>query len=302
MAQLGFVVAGSRSAASPAASIAPAKPAVKSIAGVLLAAVTSKNNAVHSTATAGWTKLVQTNSGASFTASLWIAAETAAAPTFTWTGSVACSAQIAYWADIDNPLDVAAITAVASTSTGATNPHTSTGFNSTRANSLAVYVDVSAANTALQSTVGWTEDVDNGSATDGGRTVFGHKALATIGTASGGQSITGAVAAWVNWQLEIVPTVAAGLQESKVAPGAWLDTSSAFGLTKLEAGAWIQTGGLGYTKAEAGAWLDAGTLQESKVEAGAWLDTGALEQSKVEAGAWLEGAIAPASNRRMSLM
>jgi hypothetical protein len=279
---IAFVRVGARAAASPVATIAPAKPAVDGIGGILLCNVTSKNNAAHATATPGWSMLgTQKNSGASFTSSLWIAAEGAAAPTFTWTGSVAASAQIAYYEDINRPLDptVAAI----SSTTGTGNPHTSTSINSTRPNSTIVYVDVCSTNSAIATPVGWTEDVDAGSVTDGGRTAWGEKALGASGSASGAISVTGATGAWVQWQVEIRATDAGALVESKAEVGAWIDGSA------------------GYSKLEVGAWLDAGQLGESKLEVGAWLDAGQFQVSKGEVGAWVDVGV-PSRGRRMSLM
>jgi hypothetical protein len=124
------------------------------------------------------------NSGASFTASLWIAAEGAAAPTFTWTGSVACSAPRSLI--IRDPQNGPAGDGFGQRDDrrGTTATHTSTGFTSDANDALAVYADAAAANTAIATPAGWTEDVDAGSATDAGRTAFGNKAIATSGTAA----------------------------------------------------------------------------------------------------------------------
>jgi hypothetical protein len=246
---------GTRAQSAGAATIAPAKPAVDSIGGVLLAVVWSKNNAVHSCSTADWANLDQKNSGASFTASLWIAAEGAAAPTFTWTGSVACGAQLSYYEDPQNPLDTS-IAAIGGT-TGSANPHTSSSITSTRDGSLAVYVDAAAANTAIATPAGWTENLDNGSATDATRNAFGSKLFGASGSTSGAISITGAAAAWVQWQLEIRRTAAPGFQVSKEEMGAWLDAPRALSFSKVEVGAWLDAGALQFSKIEVGAWLDA---------------------------------------------
>jgi hypothetical protein len=253
-----FRAAGVRASSAGAASIAAAKPTVDGGNGLLLCVVTSKNNATHATATPGWTLVAQVNSGASFTASLWKAAESAGAPTFTWTGSVACSAQMAYYSD---PANVVSTTlGPTSSNTGTTSPHSTTAINTTKANALVVYIDVAAANTGLATPAGWTEDNDNGSATDAGQTTFGSKAVATSGTSSGAISVTGAAAAWVQWQLEIDGTTAPSpsIQFSKAATAAWLDA----------------TDGANFSKVELGAWLDAPSEADfSKVELGVWLDS-----------------------------
>lgn len=297
-----FIAVGTRAQSAGAATISPAKPTVSGVSGCLIAVVQSKNNGIHATATAGWTKLSQTNSGASFTASLWIAAEGAAAPTFTWTGSVACAAQIAYYTDPANSVN-ATVSVSGTTGAGTTATHTSTGFTSDAINVLAVYVDAAAANTAIATPSGWTEDVDGGSATDAGRTAFGSKAIATNATGSGNISVTGATAAWVQFQIELKGSAASGAQASKVEADAWLDPVSGAGASKIEAGAWLDTptGGAS-SKVEAVAWLDAAQLYASKIEGSAWLDPPAgCDVSEMEAIAWLDRPSA-SGRRRMSLM
>lgn len=303
MAGPAFIRVGTRAQSAAAASLAVTKPTVDSATGVLLAAVTSKNNATHSTATAGWTKLSQTNSGASFTASLWIAAESAAAPTFTWTGSVACSAQIAYYNDPQNTTN-ATVSVSGTTGSGTTSTHTSTGFTSDANNALAVYVDVAAANTAIGTPTGWTEDLDNGSATDVGRTAFGSKSIAASGSGSGNISVTGAAAAWVQFQVELKGSAASTLQASKVEAAAWLDPVLGHAAAKIEAAAWLDpVDGHAASKIEAVAWLDLDQLWSSKIEAVAWLDAPAgANASLIEAVAWLDTATTPSDRRRMSLM
>ena len=228
---------GVRSASASAATISPALPVVQGAAGALLAVVASKNLAVHTTATAGWSMVgLQVNSGLSFTASLWIAAGDAAAPTFTWTGAAACSAQVAYYTD---PSNVTETTVGSSTNNnGATATHSTSAINTSRNDSLVVYIDVAAANTALGLPAGWTEDSDSGSATDAGRTVFGSKPITTSGTSSGAISVTGANAAWVQWQVELRGQLPTGFQVSEEEVGAWLDPVAGFVVSEVEVGAW----------------------------------------------------------------
>jgi hypothetical protein len=287
MAGPAFIRAGARAQSAAATTIAPAKPTVDGATGAQLAVVQSKNNAVHSCATAGWSKLGQVNSGASFTASLWIAPESAAAPTFTWSGSVACAAQVAYYSDPQNVL-LATVSVLGTAGAGTAATHTSAAITTDAADTLAIYVDAAAANTAIATPAGWTEDVDGGSATDAGRTAFGSKPIAASGTSSGAISVTGAAAAWVQWQLELKGSQASGLQASKLGAVAWLEPPD----------------GLDAAKIEAVAWLDKGQLFGSKLEVVAWLDAPAgLNVAKLEAVAWLDGIAAPVSGRRrMSLM
>jgi hypothetical protein len=285
-----FQLQGARAQSASAATLTPAKPTVNGVGGRLLAVLQTKNNAVHATATAGWSRIgAQINSGAAFTASLWEAPETSAAPVFTWTGAVACAAQVIYYMDPNNPL--AAIVA-GTNNNGTTNPHSTASFNSTLANSLIVYVDVAAANTALATPAGWVEDIDAGSATDAGRTTFGSKALAASGSASGAISVNGAVAAWVQWQVEVKESVSAtGLQVSKEEAETWLDVKDGFAASKMEAITRLNVkDGLIISKVETITWLDRLALDISKMEAIARLDAKAgLDICKIEVITWLDG-------------
>lgn len=271
-----FVSAGARATSASASTITPVKPTtVGNAGGVLLAVITTNNNATHSTATLGWTRIgAQVNSGAGFTASLWIAAQAAANPVFTWTGAAPASAQISYYWDVNGPIDttVAAFT----NNNGTANPHTTAAFNSTRANALAVYVDVVDSNaSALATPAGWTEDVDGGTAAgDVGRTAFGSKILGAAGSSSGAISVSGASAAWVQWQVELTYAPGDGLESSKLETGAWYEPEAGVNFSKLETGTWYEPDtGLNFSKLEVGAWLEAPTeVAVSKMEVGAWLE------------------------------
>lgn len=243
MAGAEFISVGTRSQAASDTGRTPALPSgVTSGRGVLLCAVHSKNNAVHSTATAGWTKVGQWDSGASFTVSLFMAVGGASAPAISWTGAAACAAQIAYYDDANNP--VSATLGQTSFNTGTGNPHTSTGFNTTGDESLVVYFDVAAANTALGAPSGWTENNDAGSATDAGRHVWGSKKVPVEGSASGNISVSGANAAWVQGQVEILRDVQPGLMSVKLEVGGWLSVPDGLASSKLEVGAWLTPGSL----------------------------------------------------------
>lgn len=232
---------GGRSQSAGATSIAPALPAVDGATGILICEVQSANNAVHSTATGGWSKLGQTNSGANFTASIFYAAEGAGAPTITWAGSVACAAQIFYFSDPQNTVDPALGANSVSSGTGTT--HTSTAVNTTRDNSLMIYVDATAANTGLSTPAGWTANVNNGSGTDNGNDAMGSKSVATSGTSSGAISVTGANAAWVQWQIEIRGAApAAGLQSSQMETMVLLGPPDGFDVSQLDVFVLIQSG------------------------------------------------------------
>jgi len=252
-----FIGAGARVQSAGAATLTPTKPTVLGQSGVLVCVVASKNNAVHSTATGGWTKISQTDSGASFTMSVFIAAEGAANPVITWAGSVACSARICYYAAPKGTSETTVIGG-STVNAGLTSTHSTASFNTTRDQSLVVYIDCAAANTGLATPAGWTEDSDAGSATDAGVTTFGSKAVAISGSASGAISVTGANAAWAQTQIELMQVApAAGLQSSKVEVGGFLEPSAGLATSQAEVGAMLEPfAGLSASQLEIGAWLD----------------------------------------------
>lgn len=217
MAGPAFKSAGARATSAGAVTLTPALPTAGHANGLLIAAVTSKNNATHSCGTAGWSLVSQVNSGAGFTASLWCARGDAVAPTFTWTGSAACSAVIMNYLD---PAGVVHVGVGASTSNvGTTSPHSTSSITTTHNNALVVYVDASAANTALTTPTSYTSNLSLGSATDAGHTDSGSQSIATSGSSSTAISTAGAAAAWVEWQVEIY-SIYGQMLTSRVAVGA----------------------------------------------------------------------------------
>lgn len=229
-----FSSAGARSQSAGATTLTPALPSGRASPGIMLAVLTTKNNAVHNCSTSGWSLVGQQNSGASFTASLWIAQGNAAAPVFTWTGSVACSAMVMAYND---PTGVMHVGVGASTvNTGNTSPHSSSAIVTTQNNALVVYVDVSAANTALTNPGTYTSNVSSGSGTDAGHTDSGSKLVATAGTSSGAISTAGAAADWVELAVELYSTLA-HFQTGRVALGVAVDTLPALATTRVAIGA-----------------------------------------------------------------
>jgi hypothetical protein len=270
-----FTRTGARAASASAATLTPALPAVDGASGLLVCVVQSKNNATHATLTSGWTKLGATiNSGASFCASIFTAPEGSAAPVITWTGSVACAAQVFYYADPQNTVDTTL--GASGSNTGATSAHSRTGIATTRANSLVIYVDAAAANTALATPSTWTEDADSGSATDAGRTTVGSKSVAVSATNAGNISVTGANAAWVMWQIELMGSNPGPLDYSESEFGVWENPPNHNAVfSAAEFGVWENppNNNVSFSAAESGAWLipNDNLLKFSSLEAGAWL-------------------------------
>jgi hypothetical protein len=295
-----LIRSGAVNASAGATTITPAKPTVDGSKGRMLAILCTKNNATHSTTTTGWSNLAQVNSGASFTVSIWEAPETSANPVFTWTGSVACEAAIWYFADPNNPMAALAVGSTANT--GSANPHTSTSFNASANDVLAVCVDGGAAATNLNLPSGWGNANNKASATSGTALSVCTKAIATSGSASGAVSVNGAAAAWVQWQLEAKIVAAAAGETSKLEDVAVLEPTDGLSESKLEVVAVLEgTPGDGVSKMEAVAWLDKLSGEWTKLEVDALLEPPpGLDASKLEVVAWLDGP--GGGNRRMSLM
>ncbi len=194
---------GTFATSAGATSRNPALPTGVTTQSELWASVASKNNATHSSSTTGWTKVAQQNSGASWTVSLWrytgADATAAAAVNVTWTGSVAAHGQC--WRmqgrTGTDPLGTPTV------SSGTTSTHTSTAVTTTSPGSRVMYVDAAAANTAIAQPTSWTENLDNGSATSASRLAVGGRDFSSSGSSSGAISVTGASAAWVQWQVEL---------------------------------------------------------------------------------------------------
>jgi hypothetical protein len=198
---IAFGAAGTQGAAASGTSITPALPAGLAVGNLIVGMVATKNNATH-TWPAGWNKVSQTNSGASWTVSwAWrINVSGVAAPAVSWTGSVANTGQLWSYTGQDqfSPIGV-----VGTAATGTVSPHTSTSITTTRNNSFAIYIDACSANTVLTQPTGYTQNFGTGSATSVTALASGSKSVATQGTATGAISTAGGAAAWVQIQIEI---------------------------------------------------------------------------------------------------
>lgn len=204
-----YSAAGTRNQSSGAISRNPALAAGGSNGDLHLAVVGSKNNVTHTSSSTGWVKLFQQNSGASWTVSVWAYRPTLggadgsqAAPTITVAASnVACFSQCFRLSGFGS-------IGASNVNAGTTSTQSCTGITATGYGSRVIYLAASAANTALATPTGWTEDADNGNATGATVNEIGGKNLSNLGDASGDISVTGASAAWVMWQIEILPVQA----------------------------------------------------------------------------------------------
>ncbi len=193
-----FASTGSIISSASAAALTPVRPS-SNAGDVFFAMIAILSNATINTP-AGWSKLFQTNSGVSFTAALYEAAATGSSnPAFTWTGSVACAAQIVRFVGTKFPANGANGGPVA----GTTNPHTSTALTTTFNNSLAVAFDFQSSATAQPSVpAGWSSLFANGDATSAIAFAAWGKTINLSGTSSGAISQNQTAVAWVEDQME----------------------------------------------------------------------------------------------------
>jgi hypothetical protein len=203
-----FGAAGTLAAQTTGTTITPALPAGLAVGNLIISVAAVKNNSTL-TWPAGWTKVNQTNSGASWTVAwAWrINITGVTAPAITIGTSAAATAQCWSYTGQDqfNPIGaLGTVTALA------TSPHTSTAISTTRANSFAIYIDACSANTVLTAPSGYTQNVGNGSATSVTANAAGSKTVATQGTSTGAISTTGGAAAYTQQQIEILAPMPAG--------------------------------------------------------------------------------------------
>lgn len=196
-----LVRTGSAAVSASATTLTPTISGPNS--GIRIAICSVKSNAVITTATAGWTKLFQQDSTASFTVAVFIGTTAAANPVFTWTGAVACSAIQAEYGNLAEEENVTSIGASNINSGTGTN-YSSSSISSTRRSSLALYITaIDVSGSAVPTPSGWTEDFDSGNATAGIRYAFGNKPLPLLADTSGAISIAAASGNWVQAQIEL---------------------------------------------------------------------------------------------------
>lgn len=199
---IAYVNSGTRNATAGATSRNCALPASLANGNILIAACCVKNGDDISISGTGWAQLgTQIKIGTSFTAILaWRLVDGSEVDcSFSWTNSAAAQVHMHQYSGT-------ALSPIGSinSNSGSTSTHSCTGVTTTRNNSTVVYIDQAAANTALATPAGWTEDQDGGSATSVTRDTNGKKSVATSGSASGDISVTGAAADWVMYQVELM--------------------------------------------------------------------------------------------------
>lgn len=225
MSKLVFAGASSELPNTGSTSNSPGIPGTQDVGGVLLAAVMTQDNQVHSCATAGWNLVGQYN-GTGLTLSVWWAAAGAAAPTFTWTSSVANVAQVVYFrSEWDNPVAVTPVGTPGSASIGSSSTHTSTGVTGVGDQDVVILIDTTLSNAALTTPSGWTYVADQGGGPSfGNQHITFCSKLINAGSASGSTSSAGGSSNWVTIQLELIQDLAPAneLQISALEVNAWL--------------------------------------------------------------------------------
>jgi len=197
-----YVNSGTRNATANNTSRNCALPASLVNGNILIATCCVKNGDDISISGSGWAQFgSQIKIGTSFTAILaWrIVDGGEGSVTFSWSNAAAAQVHMHQFSGTA-PSPIGAI----NSNSGSTSAHSCTGITTTRDNSFVIYIDMAAANTALATPSGWTEDQDGGSATSATRDANGSKTVATSGSASGDISVTGAWDNWVMYQVELL--------------------------------------------------------------------------------------------------
>lgn len=201
---ISFTSAGTLASSASAATLTPALP-LSSFGDAMFAMITKSNSAPINTPS-GWRKMFNQGGPSVNLEYTFFFAQYGlgvAAPVFTWSGAVACAAQVfGFSSDTGRGANIGAI---GGRSAGATNPHTSNGITSTQATSLAVAFDCQLSSTAQATTPsGWSPLFANGDATSGMAFALWGNALSPQGTASGSISVTEGAVNWNQNQAEII--------------------------------------------------------------------------------------------------
>lgn len=201
MPSLRLITAGTIAGAASATSGSPA--AVVATRGLRVALVAVKNNDVITTATAGWTKITQRNSGAGASVALFVASGTAGTPTFNWTNATAWAAQQFLFDNFQNDPVTAAVGAIA-LNDGTTALQQAPGITTAADGSFILGFHL-ASSTAAYSAVpaGWASLSDTTVAASAWRfAIIGQPAPDPITTGSADRTQSAGVA-WVAGQVEL---------------------------------------------------------------------------------------------------
>ncbi len=199
-----FTSAGPLASSGSTASITPTIAPLNDQHGLFIAVCSIKSTSVITTATSGWVKLYQDNA-TGFTTAVFIAPGNSANPVFTWTGAVAAMAQVYFYDDPNNPVENTLVGAT-SVATGSGTTLTTASLNTTRRDSVVIYVStVNNSTTNLGDVSGWTENVNTSNGTAGITFEVGSKQVATSGSASGAINQTSSVTGqWTQRQIELL--------------------------------------------------------------------------------------------------
>jgi hypothetical protein len=236
----GYLGNGFRQSNAGAASLTPAIPTGLTDNTILIAVAAAKSAADITTATAGWTRIDYATRSGPFSAAVFWAFPGAAAPVIM--GTTLVTAQVMAF-EYGNQKIAPSPIGVVSANNGSGNPHSSTGFNATYDRTLAVLVDLAAANTFATAPAGWTNHVQAGSNTGASFTLFASRTLAAAGDPSGNPAFNGATNEWIQWQFEILlEQYPAGAVVDFLEPVAIMGPPAGGAFPIVEAVPWIRSG------------------------------------------------------------
>lgn len=206
MAAPAYVSTGTKTAGT-GTSAAPALPTSPSVGDLLIAVVARNNNGARGGDPSGWNHISTDSNSTQITISRYWRIYQAgdAAPTFSWTGSVAFQSVIHSFSGSDQTAPIGAIgTAFADTD----NVAASNALTTTRADSLVLLSCVVKANDDADQPSGWSVAYASGAANNPAISSY-TKSVATSGTSSGATSAACGFAQFVTQQIEIMSPAAA---------------------------------------------------------------------------------------------
>ena len=244
-----FVQSGTRVNGTAVTTITGSLPTLANSHGLLIARLALNSNAVVSTATSGWTKLFQDNSGVGLTQGIWIAPGNSAAPVFTWTGAGNTSVEIDFYDDPANPVETAVVGVNSTVGSGTSAAIASATNNSTRDSSVFVTITSMTTNTTLTASSGWAQnDLSNVSPFT---LETSSKQITTSGSASGTTAQTaGTSTTWVQRQIELLLQVLpSGFYSTEIEVAPLMQIASGLEAAEVEVAPLMQIA-LGFEAAE----------------------------------------------------
>lgn len=196
-----YIGEGTRAAATDT-TLTPTIHASAAADSTHIAIVSTKNNDVHSTATAGWTKIAQSNFTTAWTTSVWRARGLVSNPVFTWTNSIAAAAQVFSFGPTDPTNDGVGAAGTLTHGSGTTD-HATSGVTTTAPKStIALLEQITSAAASTYVPGGYTQRSETVAVAT--RTSLWSAEVLASGASTGSPTIGGPTTRYSNITLELL--------------------------------------------------------------------------------------------------